>query len=77
MTITTKLLEKLNEARNNENAIKYMKGYYLTNGRAVSRYEVTLIDIDIATATATVFSEVGGNIEIETLKREELIFRTA
>jgi len=77
MTITTNLLEKLNEARNNENTIKYMKGYYLTNGRAVARYEVTLIDINIATAEATVFSEVDGNIKIETLKREELIFRTA
>lgn len=75
--MTTNLLEKLNEARKNENAIKYMKGYELVDGKQVAQYEVTLIDIDVETAAATVFSEVAGKLKIETLKREDLIFRTA
>lgn len=77
MTISTELLNKLNEARNNENAIKYMKGYSLIDGRMVAQYEVTLIDIDVATAECTVYSEHNGEIRIETLKREQLAFRVA
>lgn len=75
--MTTSLLDKLNETRHNENAVKYMKGYELADGRQVAQYEVTLIDIDVETANATVFSEVAGKLKIETLKREDLIFRTA
>ena len=77
MTIKVELLNKLNEARNNENVIKYMKGYELANGRQVAQYEVTLIDIDIATAEATVFTEVDGQIKIEVLKRNQILYRTA
>lgn len=77
MTISTELLNKLNEARNNENAIKYMKGYSLIDGRMVAQYEVTLIDIDVATAECIVYSEHNGEIKIETLKREQIAFRVA
>lgn len=77
MAINTELLEKLIEAKNNENAIKYMKGYALTDGRQVAQYEVTLIDIDTATACYTVFSEFNGETKVETLNRNQILFRTA